>query len=74
MSMAIDICVGCTKFSHAVGVRPEDNTIPWTHLSATDLCLLIRGQDASARDGELVLQVVQGNALLVRRTPRLSRR
>jgi hypothetical protein len=64
-NMAADICVAVGKYSHAIGVRP-DNTIPWTHVAATDLFLVLKGEDTHIQNGRLILQVVQGNSALVR--------
>ena len=64
-NMAADMCVAVGKYSHAVGVKP-DNTIPWTHVAGTDLFLVLKGQDTHVQNGRLILQVVQGNSALVR--------
>ena len=64
-NMAADMCVAVGKYSHAVGVK-SDNTIPWTHVAGTDLFLVLKGQDTHIQDGQLILQVVQGNSALVR--------
>jgi len=63
--MAADMCVAVGKYSHAIGVKP-DNTIPWTHVAATDLFLVLKGEDTHIQNGQLILQVVQGNSALVR--------
>lgn len=66
-SMAADMCVAVGKYSHAIGVKP-DNTIPWIHIAATDLFLVLNGEDTHIQNGQLKLQVIQGNSALVRTT------
>ncbi|GAB7329269.1 hypothetical protein MBLNU13_g01076t1 [Cladosporium sp. NU13] len=61
--MATDMCVAVGKYSHAIGVKP-DNTIPWTHVAATDLFLVLKGEDTHIQNGQLILQVIQGNSAL----------
>jgi len=63
--MAADMCVAVAKYSHATGVK-TDNTIPWTHVVASNVFLVLKGEDTHIQNGQLVLQVVQGNAVLVR--------
>lgn len=63
--MVTDMCVAVGKYSHAIGVK-SDNTIPWTHVAATDLFLVLKGEDTHVQNGQLVMQVVQGNSALVR--------
>ena len=63
--MATDMCVAVAKYSHATGVK-TDNTIPWTHVVASNVFLVLKGEDTHIQNGQLVLQVVQGNAVLVR--------
>jgi len=63
--MAADMCVAVGKYSHAIGVKP-DNSIPWTHVSASDVFLVLKGKDTHIQNGQLILQVVQGNTALVR--------
>lgn len=65
--MAADMCVAVGKYSHAIGVK-LDNTIPWTHVAATDLFLVLKGEDTHIQNGQLILQVVQGNSAIVRIT------
>ncbi|KAK3678508.1 hypothetical protein LTR78_001805 [Recurvomyces mirabilis] len=61
--MATDLCLRVLKFSHALGVR-ADNTIPWTHLQASDIFAVVRGKDTQIADGQLSLDVVQGTTVL----------
>lgn len=61
--MAVDICVNVAKYSHATGVRP-DNVIPWTHLVASDVFLILEGEDTHRHNGQLRLRVIQGNSVL----------
>ena len=63
--MAADMCVAVGKYSHAIGVKP-DNTIPWTHIAASDVFLVLKGENTHIQNGRLMLQVVQGNSALVR--------
>lgn len=63
--MAADMCVAVTKYSHATGVK-ADNTIPWTHIVTSNVFLVLKGEDTHIRNGQLLLQVVQGNSALVR--------
>ena len=62
--MATDICLPILKFSYATGVR-GDNTIPWTHLSATDVFVLVNGTNSNDPNSQLTMRVVQGNNALV---------
>jgi len=62
--MGSDVCVSVAKYSHATGITAE-NSIPWTHLAANDLFLLLNGKDHDAEDGELTLRVMHGTATLV---------
>ncbi|KAM0723437.1 hypothetical protein Q7P37_000423 [Cladosporium fusiforme] len=61
--MAADICVNVAKYSHATGVL-SDNTIPWTHIVASNVCLLLKGEDTDIQNGHLYLQAIQGNTAL----------
>ena len=65
VNMAADMCVAVVKYSHATGVK-SDNTIPWTHIVATNLFLVLKGEETHIQNGQLVLQVIQGNSALVR--------
>ena len=64
-NMAADMCVAVGKYSHAIGVKP-DNTIPWTHIAASDVFLVLKGENTHIQNGRLMLQVVKGNSALVR--------
>lgn len=59
------MCVAVVKYSHATGVK-SDNTITWTHIVATNLFLVLKGEETHIQNGQLVLQVIQGNSALVR--------
>ncbi|KAK1063331.1 hypothetical protein LTR33_012311 [Friedmanniomyces endolithicus] len=61
--MATDFCFPLLKYSHAVGMSP-DNTIPWIHLQASDLFVIVTGKNTHIVDGLLTLRVVQGNRVL----------
>ena len=63
--MAADICVNVAKYSHAIGVQP-DNTIPWTHVAASNVYLVLKGGNTHTQNDQLILQVIQGNSVLVR--------
>lgn len=63
-AMAADMCVAVVKYSHATGVKP-DNTLPWTHIVATNLFLVLKGEETHIQNGQLVLQVIQGSSALV---------
>lgn len=69
--MATDLCLPVLKYSHATGVR-ADNTIPWTHLQATNLFAIVKGIDTKhpdgrlKPDGKLNMRIVHDNSVLVR--------
>lgn len=63
--MGSDVCVDVVKYSHATGIA-ADNSIPWTHLQASNLFLVLNGKDTDIEDGHLTLRVVHGSAVLVR--------
>jgi hypothetical protein len=71
--MAADICVAVAKYSHATGVK-SDNTIPWTHIVASNVFLVLKGEHTHIQNGQLILQVVQGNTALVSAGEYRSRR
>jgi len=71
--MATDLCFPLLKYSHAVGMSP-DNTIPWNHLQASDLFVLVTGKNTHLVDGLLTLRVVHGNRVLVSLTATLELR
>lgn len=64
--MATDICLPVLKYSHAIGMR--DNTVPWTHITASDLFVIVKGVATQVVDGRLTLRIVQGTKVLVRLT------
>ena len=59
-----DLCLSVLKLSYATGVR-EDNTIPWTHLTASDIFVVVKGKDVEIADQQLGLRIVQGTTVLV---------
>jgi hypothetical protein len=59
------MCVKIAKYSHALGVNSDNNTIPWTHHTASDIFTVLKGDDTHIQNGRLYMQVVQGNAALV---------
>ncbi|KAK3707761.1 hypothetical protein LTR37_011938 [Vermiconidia calcicola] len=58
-----DLCLSVLKLSYATGVR-EDNTIPWTHLTASDIFVVVKGKDVEIADQQLGLRIVQGTTVL----------
>ena len=62
--MAADICFTVLKYSHATG-QNADNTIPWTHIAASNLFILVKGKNTDIDNGELTMRVVQGGNVLV---------
>lgn len=58
--MATDLRLPINKFSHAIGVGAGNN-LPWEHLQATNLVVVVRGRDTSVPDGELIMRVVHAN-------------
>jgi len=64
-NMATDLCLPLLKYSHAIGMS-TDNTIPWIHLQASDLFVIVTGKNTHIVDGLLTLRVVEGNRVLVR--------
>ena len=73
--MATDLFHPIVKYSHATGVRPDDNSIPWFHLQAEHLFAIVKGTDthyADGRlcpDGKLVMRILDGSNVLVRGLP-----
>lgn len=69
--MATDLCLSVIKYSHAVGVR-SDVTIPWVHLQATNLFVIVKGTSVKSPDGQLNpdarldMRIVRGTEVLVR--------
>ena len=62
--MATDICFPVLKFSYATGVR-SDNSIPWTHLTASNIFVIVKGTETNVEDGKLSMRIVQANSVLV---------
>lgn len=69
--MSTDLCFPVIKFSAATGVRP-DNTVPWKHLRAENLFVIVKGVDIRhpdgrlQPDGKLNMRVVLASEVLVR--------
>ena len=66
--MATDVCFPILKFSYATGVR-SDNTIPWTHLTASNIFVIVKGAKTQVEDGQLTMRIVQANTVLVSVVP-----
>lgn len=64
-TMSAEISVNVAKYSYATGVRP-DNTIPWTHVVASNVYLVLKGENTGFQNGDVYLQVIQANTALVR--------
>ena len=62
--MGTDICLPVAKYSHAVGLRP-DKSVDWSHISSSNLFVILQGTDGSTRDEKLKLRVVQAAEDLV---------
>jgi hypothetical protein len=60
-NMGTNICLPFLKFSHAAGVR-NDNSIPWVHVTADDLVVVVKGD---VNNTHLVMRVLQRNRVLV---------
>jgi hypothetical protein len=60
-NMGTNICLPFLKFSHAVGVR-NDNSIPWVHVTADDLFVVVKGD---VNNTHLQMRVLQRNRVLV---------
>lgn len=63
--MATDICLAVDKYSHAIGTRLSDGTVPWTHILASDLFVVVKGINTDFVDGMLTMQIIQGTKVLV---------
>ena len=63
--MAIDVCLPVLRYSHAIGML-QNNTVAWTHINASDISVLVKGADTRVIDGQLTMQIIQGNEVLVR--------
>jgi hypothetical protein len=61
--MVTDLCLSILKYSYATGQR-SDNSIPWTHIVASDLFLIVKA--GKENDADLTMRVVQGSSVLVR--------
>lgn len=59
----IDICLQFTKFSHALGVRPN-GTIAWSHVTSDNLFVLVKGSEPDAGSGQLLMRIINNNQVL----------
>lgn len=64
--MAIDISLPLAKYSFAMGCDAKTNTIPWEHLTAVDLFVVIKGDSSYDASGSLSLKIIYGTKVLVR--------
>jgi hypothetical protein len=62
--MVVNVRVIVAKYSHALGENP-DRTVSWTHLTSSSVFLVLKGEDTHIQNGQLCMQIVQGNAALV---------
>lgn len=62
--MAADICVDVAKYSHALGENP-DRTVPWVHQAASNMSLVLRGENTHNDNSRLCMQIVRGTEVLV---------
>ena len=66
--MAADMCVTVTKYSHAIGEKRDGRnnvSIPWIHDEASNMFIVLKGENTYIQNGRLTMQVVQGNTVLV---------
>ncbi|KAI6842004.1 hypothetical protein KC340_g2135 [Hortaea werneckii] len=67
--MATQLSLPVLKYSHALGVRP-DNTPPWSHILGDNLYVIVKGADTKTDDGRLQpdgklnMTIMEGNRLL----------
>ena len=64
--MAIDMCLPLAKYSYATGCDSKTNTIPWEHLSAVDIFVVIKGEGSNDATGPLSLKIIHTTKVLVR--------
>ncbi|EME50114.1 hypothetical protein DOTSEDRAFT_20500 [Dothistroma septosporum NZE10] len=62
--MTIDICLPLVKYSYAIGCDKSTNSIPWDHLSAVDLFVVIKGQGTNNGTGPLVMNIIHATKVL----------
>jgi len=62
--MATDICLNVLKYSYSIGGQTEQGD-GWTHTVASDIFVVLKGQNTHLLDGYLNMRVVQGNKDLV---------
>ena len=64
--MPTNICLQISKYSYATGQR--DGSVPWTQITdLTNLFIVLKGIDTQVVDGQLSLEIIQGNKVLVGR-------
>ncbi|KAI7552423.1 hypothetical protein KC331_g1896 [Hortaea werneckii] len=67
--MATQLSLPVLKYSHALGVRP-DNTPPWSHILGDNLYVIVKGTDTKTDDGRLQpdgklnMTIMEGTRLL----------
>ncbi|GAB1742936.1 hypothetical protein NU219Hw_g8638t1 [Hortaea werneckii] len=67
--MATQLSLSVLKYSHALGVRP-DNTPPWSHILGDNLYVVVNGADTKTDDGRLQpdgklnMTIMEGNRML----------
>lgn len=71
--MGTDICFPVARYSHAVGLR-ADGTVSWTHITSSNLFIILKGTDKDVTDDKLMLRIVQANDVLVRPSTRRNSR
>lgn len=62
--MAFKITFDVTKFSEALSA-PGPTKIDWTHITASNMQVVLKGSDSRFSDGNLHMDVVQGTTFLV---------
>lgn len=63
--MATDLCLQIRKFSLAHGLH-SDNSIPWIHATASDLYVVLKGENTiDVVDSELELRIIRANTVVV---------
>lgn len=65
--MAANLCLQVLKFSYATGVS-SDNTIPWKHILAPNMSIIVKGSDTGVAEEDLSMRIVQANEVLVSTT------
>ena len=62
--MGSDFCFPLTKYSHAIGLR-DDKTVPWNHVTSSNIFVIVKGVDKGIKDETLTLRVVLASDVLV---------